>query len=117
MLSTLRIWKWTAMVDNDYNPGLFRNLLLNWPWRTPCYILESWKYSHSAWGGKYFLKRRMENFLASFEWCIPTKRTLEQRRECRKVYLEARIDVLETLIRDLEESANADSIREMSVDG
>lgn len=96
MLRTLRIWRTLIYMG-----------IGEWPWRKPWDILRSWKYSYITRGGKHFLKRRWENFLVNFEWYIPTKRTIKFRREVRRTYLESRIYVLESLIRDLEEEADA----------
>lgn len=106
MLQTLRIWKWTAKVDTDYRGSLFSNLMDDWPWRTPWSRLSGWKYSYNTWGVREFLKFRMDNLLNAIEWYLPTKRTKRFRREVRMTYLDSRIWVLETLIKDCEEKAN-----------
>jgi hypothetical protein len=105
MLSTLRIWKWTAMVDNDYHPGLFRQLLKNWPWRTPWRTVESWKYTYKWYGGREFLKRRIEKLLSSAHFWLFTKYSKEFRRQLRVTYLESAIWSKECLIRHYEEMA------------
>jgi hypothetical protein len=94
MLQTIRIWR-----------GLRSMGINEWPWRKPWDTLRGWKYSYNTWGGKYFLKRRVERFLVNFEWYIPTKRTREFRREVRRLYLESQIFSLESLVRYCEEKA------------
>jgi len=106
MLQTLRIWKWTAMVDQDYNDNLYKNLIDNWPWRTPWSRLSSWKYSYNTWGVREFLKFRKGNLLNAIEWYIPTKRTKRFRREVRMTYLRSAIWTKESLARYYEEKAN-----------
>jgi hypothetical protein len=96
MLQTLRIWRTLISLDMG-----------EWPWREPWDLLESWKFSYNHWGGKHFLKRRVENFLNNFEWYIPTKRTRRHRRECRRTYLESYIFLLEGTIQHLEEQKEA----------
>lgn len=106
MLKTLRIWKWTSKVDNDYRGSLFSNLMDNWPWRTPWDRLRSWKYSYNTWGWREFLKFRMDNLLSKIEWYIPTERSKQFRREVRMTYLRSAIWTKESLIRYYEEKAN-----------
>jgi polyhydroxyalkanoate synthesis regulator phasin len=84
-----------------------------WPWRKPWDIIRGWKVSYNIWGKKHFLKRRIECFLAEFEWYIPTERTKRGRREVRMTYLRSRIDILEWRIKRLEEKSerNAENVR------
>jgi len=106
MLQTLRIWKWTAKVDNDYRGSLFSNLIDNWPWRTPWNRISTWKWTYNNFGGKELLRRMLERVRGSLVWYLHTRHQQWMKRELRMTYLRSAIWSKESLARYYEEKAD-----------
>jgi len=105
MLQTLRIWKWTAMVDNDYNNNLYKNLVDNWPWQKPKDILANWKWAYNRYGGKKLLNQILSRTWSELRWHLHTRHQRKVKIELRLLSLETSIYTLECLAEEAEERA------------
>ncbi len=105
MLTTLRIWKWTAKVDNDYRGTLYSNLIDNWPWGKPWDRLSTWKWTYNRYGGNELLDRILKRAWGSIVWHLHTRHQRWMKRELRMTYLESAIWSTESLARYYEEKA------------